>query len=145
MVLVNFWRYPDPYQRFLIRIRIRIRPNDTDPTGSGSGSETLVWIVKLKLICAANYKITLCSDWGDQTIAWMFFRHLKYSYKSITTIYFQGERLFVPAGPHLSFVSSNSRAKHVGPTIQKVRRALPYHQSCSPITSHLKLKEGWSK
>ena len=39
MVLVNFWRYPDPYQRFLIRIRIR--PNDTDPTGSGSGSETL--------------------------------------------------------------------------------------------------------
>ena len=38
MVLVNFWRYPDPYQRFLIRIRIR--PNDTDPTGSGS--ETLV-------------------------------------------------------------------------------------------------------
>ena len=27
MVLVNFWRYPDPYQRFLIRIR----PNDTDP------------------------------------------------------------------------------------------------------------------
>ena len=25
MVLVNFWRYPDPYQRFLIRIRIRIR------------------------------------------------------------------------------------------------------------------------
>ena len=43
MVLVNFWRYPDPYQRFLIRIRIRIRirPNDTDPTGSGSGSETL--------------------------------------------------------------------------------------------------------
>ena len=36
MVLVNFWRYPDPYQRFLIRIR----PNDTDPTGSGS--ETLV-------------------------------------------------------------------------------------------------------
>ena len=21
MVLVNFWRYPDPYQRFLIRIR----------------------------------------------------------------------------------------------------------------------------
>ena len=40
MVLVNFWRYPDPYQRFLIRIRIRIPPNDTDPTGSGS--ETLV-------------------------------------------------------------------------------------------------------
>ena len=40
MVLVNFWRYPDPYQRFLIRIRIR--PNDTDPTGSGSGSETLL-------------------------------------------------------------------------------------------------------
>ena len=40
MVLVNFWRYPDPYQRFLIRIRIR--PNYTDPTGSGSGSETLV-------------------------------------------------------------------------------------------------------
>ena len=40
MVLVNFWRYPDPYQRFLIRIRIR--PNDTDPTGSGSGSETLI-------------------------------------------------------------------------------------------------------
>jgi len=38
MVLVNLWRYPDPYQRFLIRIRIR--PNDTDPTGSGS--ETLV-------------------------------------------------------------------------------------------------------
>ena len=38
MVMVNFWRYPDPYQRFLIRIRIR--PNDTDPTGSGS--ETLV-------------------------------------------------------------------------------------------------------
>ena len=23
MVLDNFWRYPDPYQRFLIRIRIR--------------------------------------------------------------------------------------------------------------------------
>ena len=23
MVLVNFWRYPDPYQPFLIRIRIR--------------------------------------------------------------------------------------------------------------------------
>ena len=23
MVLVNFWRYPDPYKRFLIRIRIR--------------------------------------------------------------------------------------------------------------------------
>jgi len=42
MVLVNFWRYPDPYQRFLIRIRIR--PNDTDPTGSGS--ETL--IVRMK-------------------------------------------------------------------------------------------------
>ena len=36
---VILWRYPDPYQRFLIRIRIR--PNDTDPTGSGSGSETL--------------------------------------------------------------------------------------------------------
>ena len=32
-----FYRYPDPDQRFLMRIRIR--PNDTDPTGSGS--ETL--------------------------------------------------------------------------------------------------------
>jgi hypothetical protein len=32
--------YPDPDQRFLIRIRIRILANDTDPTGSGS--ETLV-------------------------------------------------------------------------------------------------------
>ena len=48
MVLVNFWRYPDPYQRFLIRIRIRIQPNDTDPTGSGSGSETLEMIIKIK-------------------------------------------------------------------------------------------------
>ena len=35
MVLVKFWRYPDPYQRFLIWIR----PNVTDPTGSGT--ETL--------------------------------------------------------------------------------------------------------
>ena len=43
MVLVNFWRYPDPYQRFLILIRIR--PNDTDPTGSGSGSETLSYFI----------------------------------------------------------------------------------------------------
>ena len=33
----DFFWYPDPDQRFLIRIRIR--PNDTDPTGSGS--ETL--------------------------------------------------------------------------------------------------------
>ena len=33
----DFFWYPDPDQRFLMRIRIR--PNDTDPTGSGS--ETL--------------------------------------------------------------------------------------------------------
>ena len=30
----DFFWYPDPDQRFLIRIRIRIRPNDMDPTGS---------------------------------------------------------------------------------------------------------------
>ena len=41
MVLVHFWRYPDPYQRFLIWIR----PNDTDPTGSGS--ETLILTLKV--------------------------------------------------------------------------------------------------
>ena len=29
MVLVSFWRYPDPYP--LKRIGIRIRPNDKDP------------------------------------------------------------------------------------------------------------------
>ena len=46
MVLVNFWRYPDPYQRFLIRIRIR--PNETDPTGSGS--ETLLNIIPFRNI-----------------------------------------------------------------------------------------------
>ena len=40
-VFHDFFWYPDPDQRFLIRIRIR--PNDMDPTGSGSksGSETL--------------------------------------------------------------------------------------------------------
>ena len=47
MVLVNFWRYQNPYQRFLIRIRIRIQPNDTDPTGSGS--ETLITIIMMIL------------------------------------------------------------------------------------------------
>ena len=59
MVLVNFWRYPDPYQRFLIPIRIRIRPNDTDPTGSGSGSgsETLV-----KIILSGFHSILYCRD-----------------------------------------------------------------------------------
>ena len=36
----DFFWYPDPVQRFLMRIRILIRPNDTDPTGSGS--ETLM-------------------------------------------------------------------------------------------------------
>ena len=41
----DFFWYPDPDQRFLIRIRIQIRiqirilANDTDPTGTGS--ETL--------------------------------------------------------------------------------------------------------
>ena len=38
MVLVSFWRYPDPYRLK----RIRIRPNYTEPYGSGS--ETLVHI-----------------------------------------------------------------------------------------------------
>ena len=38
MILVSFWRYPDPDPYRLKRIRIR--PNDTDPYGSGS--ETLV-------------------------------------------------------------------------------------------------------
>ena len=37
-----FW-YPDPDQRFLMRIRIQ--PNDTHPTGSGS--ETLYLIVRI--------------------------------------------------------------------------------------------------
>ena len=46
MVWVNFWRYPDPYQRFLIRIRIR--PNYTDPTGSGS--EALLNIIPFRNI-----------------------------------------------------------------------------------------------
>ena len=41
MVLVSFWRYPDPHQRFLIRIRIR--SNDTDPTGSGSAT-LIFWV-----------------------------------------------------------------------------------------------------
>ena len=45
MVLVSFWHYPDPDQRFLKRIRIRIRPNETDPYGSGSGSTTLHYIL----------------------------------------------------------------------------------------------------
>ena len=53
MVLVNFWRYPDPYQRFLIRIRIR--PNDADPTGSGS--ETL----KKRTTKTAELTFTLCT------------------------------------------------------------------------------------
>ena len=35
----DFFWYPDPDQRLLIRIRIR--PNDTDPTGS----ETLIRII----------------------------------------------------------------------------------------------------
>ena len=43
MVLVSFWRYPDPDPYHLKWIRIRIRPNDMDPTGSGSGSTTLVF------------------------------------------------------------------------------------------------------
>ena len=50
MVLVNFWRYPDPYQRFLIRIRIR--PNDTDPTGS----ETLMLTVKSETVLASTLR-----------------------------------------------------------------------------------------
>ena len=37
LITIFFW-YPDPDQRFLMRIRIL--PNDTDPTGSGS--ETLI-------------------------------------------------------------------------------------------------------
>ena len=37
MVLVSFWRYPDPDPYRLKWIMIRIRPNDMDPTGSGSG------------------------------------------------------------------------------------------------------------
>ena len=40
MILVSFWRYPDPDPYRLKRIRIR--PNDTDPYGSGSGSTTLI-------------------------------------------------------------------------------------------------------
>ena len=40
MVLVSFWRYPDPDPYRLKRIRIR--PNDMDPYGSGSGSTTLL-------------------------------------------------------------------------------------------------------
>ena len=36
MILVSFWRYPDPDPYRLKRIRIQIRPNDTDPYGSGS-------------------------------------------------------------------------------------------------------------
>ena len=76
MVLVNFWRYPDPYQRFLIRIRIRIRPNDTDPTGSGSGSETLLetklrtfpWFSRVpQSKVEANVKGFLSYIWKKQT------------------------------------------------------------------------------
>ena len=52
MVLVNFWRYPDPYQRFLIRIRIR--HNDTDPTGSGS--ETLIEIIE-NILYLTNFQV----------------------------------------------------------------------------------------
>ena len=37
MVLVNFWRYPDPYQRFLIRIRILIRFSDEVQGNFGHG------------------------------------------------------------------------------------------------------------
>ena len=61
MVLVNFWRYPDPYQRFLIRIRIR--PNDTDPTGSGS--ETLLNVIPFRNIMR---KIAGVELWGN--VAW---------------------------------------------------------------------------
>ena len=43
MVLVSFWRYPDPDQRFLKRIRIR--PNETDPYRSGS--ITLGYVIEL--------------------------------------------------------------------------------------------------
>ena len=49
----SFFWYPDPDQRFLIRIRTRVLANDTDPTGSGSGSgsETLVKIKNFSLFC----------------------------------------------------------------------------------------------
>ena len=64
MILVNFWRYPDPYQRFLIRIRIR--PNDTDPTGSGSETlhtrvvytPSLTWLTRDT--CLTRASLTRC-------------------------------------------------------------------------------------
>jgi len=48
MVLVNFWRYPDPYQRFLIRIRIR--PNDTDPTGSAIWTQVRIESCEMEIV-----------------------------------------------------------------------------------------------
>ena len=44
----DFFWYPDPVQRFLMRIRIR--PNDTDPTGS----ETLARRVKYPDLYTCN-------------------------------------------------------------------------------------------
>ena len=55
--MILFW-YPDPDQRFLIRIRIR--PNDTDPTRSGS--ETL------KNIVSCNPTIVIFRDSGSDSI-----------------------------------------------------------------------------
>ena len=49
----DFFWYPDPDQRFLIRIR----PNDTDPTGSGS--ETLIMTNK-----RLSYFFMICGRYG---------------------------------------------------------------------------------
>ena len=77
MVLVNFWRYPDLYQRFLIRIRIRIRPNDTDPTGSGS--ETLICIIK-KMMVKASKQSAQCSHVNTHPVTvFLLIRFLHYS------------------------------------------------------------------
>ena len=49
-VITIFFGYPDPDQRFLIRIRIRILANDTDPTGSGSETLPKILGTNIKLV-----------------------------------------------------------------------------------------------
>ena len=61
-ITIFFW-YPDPDQRFLMRIRIR--PNDTDPTGSGSETLLNIYVYLTELLPFpfwAGWKVVLRSN-----------------------------------------------------------------------------------
>ena len=65
----DFFWYPDPDQRFLIRIRIRIRilTIDTDPTGSGS--ETLNKIINQCISWSYRHKAEIVRKAVNQCIS----------------------------------------------------------------------------